>query len=119
MRLMRMASGEIARELGVTLETISRVLAEPEVQAIIAEAEADALDDAKKALRTATRRAARRMIELVSSDDERIALDAAKTLLTKAGADAPAKGEVEVSGNLTPETASLVVAIARAEKEGS
>lgn len=93
LRLLRMTAAEIAKELKRAQDTISSILQEPDVIAAVADAERDALEDAQAGLRTLTRRAMQRLGELVDSDDDRIALDAAKTVLTKAGADAPTKSE--------------------------
>lgn len=100
LRLLRMTPTQIAEKLGAKRDTVSGILQEPDVIAAIAEAEDGALEDAKAIMRTMAREAAQVLHAALSSDDERIRVDAAKSLLTKSGADAPAKGETkaEVSG---------------------
>lgn len=93
LRLLRLTTSQIAAELGVGQDCITEALREPEVASAIEEAEADAIEDAKRALKTLTRKAARVMDKALDSADERIALDAAKSVMTKAGADAPTKQE--------------------------
>lgn len=117
MRLLRIPATQIARELGIRHDSLSRILAEPDVMAEIAEAEAGALEDAKATLVTLTRKAARVIAASLDSSDERIALDAAKTLLTKAGADAPSKSESknELSGKDGAALAGVAVVVTEDE----
>lgn len=102
LRLLRLSAHEIAAELGAKPDTVSGILQEPDVVAAVEEAERTALEDAQKGLRTLTRKAMRRLAELVESEDERISLAASTAILTKAGADAPTKSEskAEVTGKV-------------------
>lgn len=109
LRLLRMTASEIADALGAKRDTVSGILQEPEVVAAIAEAEEGALEDAKAAMRTMTRKAAQVLHEALSSDDERIRVDAAKTLLTKAGADAPSKSEQKAAVEVKTEERALTL----------
>lgn len=93
LRLVRMSAAEIAAELKAAPDTISSILQEPEVVAAIEAAEKSALEDATQGLRNLARLAMQRLAKLIDDPDPKIALDAAKTLLTKAGADAPTKSE--------------------------
>lgn len=119
LRALRLTTRQIAAELGAAADTISDILHEPEVIAQLEELERDALDDAKQVLRTGTRRASRVLFELLDSPDERVRLDAAKTLLTKAGADAPTKAEVGGDGFDALATALLAAKRAVAPEEPS
>ena len=93
--LLRMSAAEIAAELDAAPDTVSSILREPAVVEAIDAAERTALEDAQKGLRTLTRKAMRRLAQLVDSKDERISLAASTAVLTKAGADAPAKSEAK------------------------
>jgi hypothetical protein len=114
LRLLRMSAAEIAAELGAKPDTVSGILQEPEVIAAITAAETTALDDAMQGLRTLARKAMQRLGVLIDDPDPKIALDAAKTLLTKAGADAPTKSESK-SQHTGADGAPLVVQMTTAE----
>lgn len=96
--LLRYTHQEIADELGHHRVTITDVANEPEVIAEVDRVRAEAFAEATEILKVSTRRAAQRIAKAMESLDERIALDAAKTLLTKAGADAPSQSKAEVTG---------------------
>jgi hypothetical protein len=112
LRLVRMNATEIAVELKSKPDTISGILQEPEVIAAIDEAEKGALEDAQKGLRSLARKAMQRLAKLIDDPDPKIALDAVKAALTKAGADAPTKSELTgkdgapVQFELTPSEAA-------------
>lgn len=91
LRLLRMTPTQIAEALGARPDTISAILQEPDVAAELARAAENAIADAQEGLRQLARKAVEVYRRSLDSADERIALDAAKTLLTKAGADAPSK----------------------------
>jgi len=115
LRLLRVPSPQIARELDITASSLSRILAEPDVMEAIAAAEHEVLEDAKRGLASLTRKAIRVLDAALDSADERIALDAAKAVTTKAGVDAATKVDATLRP-LSEAKAERVAAIVRAKE---
>jgi uncharacterized protein (DUF305 family) len=92
-RLLKMSHTQIAETMGTTPQIVAAILLEPEVIEAMERAHASALKDTQEALRLGSLEVVQRLAKLVQSDDERIALEASKAWLTKAGADAPSKSE--------------------------
>ena len=89
---------EIAEEVGVTRKTVYRWREIPEYSALVSALLADTQRAARATLKAGAKAAAARVLELVSSEDERIALSAAQTLLDRTGH--PKAERVEVSAEV-------------------
>jgi hypothetical protein len=89
---------EIADEIGVHRATIYRWRELPAYSHLVAALLADTQRAARATLRAGAKAAASRVLELVGSDDERIALSAAQTLLDRTGH--PKAERVEVSAEV-------------------
>ena len=89
---------EIADEVGVHRVTIYRWREIPAYTHLVAALLADTQRAARATLRAGAKAAASRVLELVGSDDERIALSAAQTLLDRTGH--PKAERVEVSAEV-------------------
>jgi len=97
---------EIAEEVGVTRKTVYRWREIPEYSALVSALLADTQRAARATLKAGAKAAAARVLELVSSEDERIALSAAQTLLDRTGH--PKAERVELGGSVET-TASITV----------
>lgn len=97
---------EIAEEVGVTRKTVYRWREIPEYSALVSALLADTQRAARATLKAGAKAAAARVLELVSSEDERIALSAAQTLLDRTGH--PKAERVELGGRVET-TASITV----------
>jgi len=95
---------EIAEEVGVTRKTVYRWREIPEYSALVSALLADTQRAARATLKAGAKAAAARVLELVSSEDERIALSAAQTLLDRTGH--PKAERVELGGSV--ETSATV-----------
>jgi hypothetical protein len=79
----------IAAALEVRADTVSKILAEPEIRARIEAARATSLNDGRANLQAATRRLVDRLLELAESRNQAVAVRAIVEGLSKAGFDAP------------------------------
>lgn len=91
----------IARRLRVHRVTVSKILAEPDVEAQLAAARTTAFRDARAVLRKATLRAAHVLVELLEHEAGHVACRAAIEILSKAGADAPRQLDLGVLADAT------------------
>jgi len=89
---------EIAEEVGVTRKTVYRWREIPAYSALVSGLLADTQRAARATLRAGAKAAAARVLALVESEDERIALSAAQTLLDRTGH--PKSERVEVSAEV-------------------
>ena len=97
---------EIAEEVGTHRATIYRWREVDEYRHLVAALLADTQRAARATLKAGAKAAAARVLELVSSEDERIALSAAQTLLDRTGH--PKAERVELGGSVET-TASITV----------
>lgn len=107
--------GVIAQRMDIHRTRVSDVLAEPEVRARLDDARRTAFEDARAVLRTGTRRAAERLMELLESKSATVAVRAAIEILSKSGADAPRKFDIGILAGATD--AELDAELARIEAE--
>lgn len=96
---------EIAEAVGVNRKTLYRWRDNPAYPALVAALLDDAHRSARARLRMGVTDAATRIHALISSEDERIALSAAQTLLDRAGLPKAERvelaGKVETGGRVT------------------
>lgn len=109
----------IARRFGVHRSWVGEMAKRAEIQDAVKAIHRETLEKAKEAIKAKTLDAARVMFEMLDSPDDRVRLDAAVKLLSKAGADAPSKheGKSEVTGKdgspLVPPELTIAQARAR------
>jgi hypothetical protein len=106
---------EIAQEIGIHRATVYRWREIPAYTHLVAALLADTQRAARATLRAGARTAAARVLALVESDDERIALSAAQTLLDRTGHPKAERvevsAEVEASGKLTVDPGEALAAM--------
>ena len=106
---------EIAAEIGVHRATIYRWRELPEYGHLVAALLADTQRAARATLKAGAKAAAARVLELVSSEDERIALSAAQTLLDRTGHPKAERvelgGSVETSASVTVDPGEALAAM--------
>ena len=106
---------EIADEIGVHRATIYRWRELPAYSHLVAALLADTQRAARATLRAGARTAAARVLALVESDDERIALSAAQTLLDRTGHPKAERvevsAEVEASGRVEVDPSEALAAL--------
>ena len=114
-------SKEVARRLDVTERQVARY--RKGWRGKLAEKNNEIIDSAAALLQSAAAPAVQRLLELVQSEDQKVALDAAKTLLDRAGHPAVKAKEITADVETKVEAATVVqltreeaIAIARGEQ---
>jgi hypothetical protein len=106
---------EIAEEVGTHRATIYRWRELPEYSHLVAALLADTQRAARATLRAGAKAAASRVLDLIASDDERIALSAAQTLLDRTGHMKAERlemtAEVEASARVTVDPGEALAAM--------
>ena len=106
---------EIAEAVGVTRKTVYRWREIPEYTALVSALLADTQRAARATLRAGAKAAASRVLDLIASDDERIALSAAQTLLDGTGHMKAERlemsAEVEASARVTVDPGEALAAM--------
>jgi hypothetical protein len=106
---------EIADEIGIHRATVYRWREIPAYTHLVAALLADTQRAARATLRAGARTAAARVLALVESEDERIALSAAQTLLDRTGHPKAERvevsAEVEASGRVEVDPSEALAAL--------
>ncbi|MBE0448408.1 MAG: hypothetical protein IBX64_09985 [Actinobacteria bacterium] len=100
LRLLGKTYAEIGEELGRKEASVKGWFIDPLFKSEFEALKAEGIERAKASIAESAARAARRVIEILDSDDERPALSAAKDILDRAGLGTTSKAQIEHKGTI-------------------